>query len=94
MATIAIDWDDTFTADPDLWRIFVMAAKNRGHMVVIITARASDSKGEIAAEAKALGVEFMLTSGQPKIAHADANGLLVNIWIDDMPGLLFSDVVY
>lgn len=94
MISFGLDWDDTFTADPELWREFVKLARSRGHMVTIVTARLGEKSDEVRAEARALGIEALFTAGQPKIAAADNNGLLVNVWIDDMPGLLFKEVQY
>ena len=36
---IALDYDNTFTADPKLWRAFVFMARQSGHEVYIVTAR-------------------------------------------------------
>lgn len=92
MLSIALDWDGTFTEDPDLWRLFVSTAKQRGHAVYFVTAR--HPSGEVEDEARRLGIEAVFTGGRPKIASADAQGLLINVWIDDLPGLLFKDVTY
>lgn len=37
--TIGLDYDGTFTADPDLWRQFVSDCQRRGHSVICVTAR-------------------------------------------------------
>jgi len=92
--TFALDWDDTFTADPDLWTEFIKLAKSRGHTVVIVTARPESSMDNPRAFAKRMGIEAIATDGKPKIRACDDAGLLVNIWIDDLPGLLFSNVEY
>jgi 3-deoxy-D-manno-octulosonic-acid transferase len=92
--SFGLDWDGTFTEDPDLWRSFVCNAKARGHMVTIVTARHGEKSDEVKAEARSLGIDVIFTAGQPKIEAADKAGLLVNVWIDDMPGLLFKEVVY
>lgn len=36
---LGLDYDHTFTADPDLWRQFISDAQRRGHTVVCVTAR-------------------------------------------------------
>jgi hypothetical protein len=33
---IAIDFDDTFSADPELWRLFIDAAEAKGHRCYIV----------------------------------------------------------
>ena len=89
-----LDWDGTFTEDPELWRIFVTHAKLRGHDVTIITTRDANNIETIRNEAHRLGIEVLPCNGLPKIQVADEAGILVHVWIDDMPGLLFKHVEY
>lgn len=88
MTTIALDYDDTFTADPDLWRQFVSSAQARGHTVVCVTARRTPP--DFSREPRLpLGVAIVCTGGQPYKKHAAAKaGYAVDIWIDDMPELI------
>jgi len=37
------------------------------------------------------GIEVIPSNGGSKEAAADRHGLLVNIWIDDMPGIIPAD---
>lgn len=37
--TFSLDFDDTFTADPELWAVFVKVATFRGHRFYCVTAR-------------------------------------------------------
>ena len=37
--TIAIDFDKTFTADPELWLSFIRSASLRGHEIICATYR-------------------------------------------------------
>lgn len=41
---IALDYDETFTADPELWKPFVAHCKARLHEVKFVTAR-GDGRG-------------------------------------------------
>lgn len=80
---ISLDYDGTFTEDPELWSDFVMAAKNRGHDVICVTARneanhkVTDFPGTV-----------VYTNGAPKRSFAWDAGHLVDVWIDDMPDLI------
>ena len=87
MIYIAIDYDDTFTADPDLWRTFIVAAISRGHSVVCITARRKtlENQQEIAREMPD-EVDVHFSYDEPKAAYAKRNGVPVDVWIDDSPG--------
>ncbi len=92
MKFIGLDWDNTFTADPQLWRGFIKEAQKR-HRVFIVTARPPEHGEEIRKEMDPMGVEIIYCSGKPKIACADEAQVSIDIWIDDMPELLFAESV-
>lgn len=78
---IALDFDGTYTADPELWQGFVLAAKQDGHEVTLVTVRyptVGDGYPDSAAER--MGIPVVYTAGRQKRAAFDAD-----IWIDDMP---------
>ena len=87
MISIALDYDDTFTADPDLWRAFIADAVARGHSVVCITARRKtlENQQELAREMPE-GVRVHFSYDEPKADYAKRNGVPVDVWIDDHPG--------
>lgn len=37
--TISLDFDETFTADPEFWLGFIKSAQVRGHRIICVTAR-------------------------------------------------------
>lgn len=39
---IALDYDGTYTADPQLWDEFIRNAKARGHEVTMVTMRSAE----------------------------------------------------
>ncbi len=89
--TIAIDYDKTWTADPDLWNTFTKLAKSRGHQVIIATSRvAPDADGN--PEFKTLPVLFC--GKEFKEVFCREAGYEVDIWIDDMPGTIQQVVVF
>lgn len=85
--TIAIDYDGTWTADPALWRSFVASAEARGHRVIIVTGRhgwTDDmTRGGIPPS-----VPIHYTAGALKETALRQQGITVDIWIDDMPGMI------
>lgn len=81
MINFALDWDDTFTADPELFREFAKMATGRGHVVVIVTARFQNNISDIEAE----GYEVIATGGAKKRAFCASVDYHPQIWIDDMP---------
>lgn len=85
---IGLDFDDTFTRDPDLWRVFIKLCAERGHNVFITTARHVSDIDEVE---KALpGVEVVPSGGKPKKWACDQTGLNIDIWIDDMPHIIME----
>lgn len=88
---ISIDFDQTFTAAPGLWRSFIADAVSRGNRVCCITRR-EDTEENRAAVRDAFGDSFdglsalvLCGPGEQKRAAAQAAGLEVDIWIDDTP---------
>ena len=80
---IALDYDGTYTADPPLWNSFIQAATKSGHRVICITMRTPQESIQIPCD-------VYYTSRKAKIPFMRDLGIKVNIWIDDMPELLFQ----
>lgn len=90
---IALDWDGTVTEDEILWFSFMRQAVERGHDLKIVTARCEKDADKIRERLASLeiNIKVVATDGKPKIKEADAQlGRFFDIWIDDMPHLLFS----
>jgi hypothetical protein len=89
---IAVDWDGTFTEDPDLWRGFIKAAhaceNGRKFRCFFVTFR--NPCEEVQKEADALGIEALFTGGMPKMKFCEERSTDIHIWIDDMPELIFA----
>jgi hypothetical protein len=86
---IAIDFDDTLTADSKLWGDFIRSAKTLGHRVICVTARrdTDDNNESVRDWMISHGIELPVyfTSLESKVEHAKKIGLKVDIWIDDDP---------
>ena len=86
--TIGLDYDHTFTADPELWRQFIGDAQRRGHLVVCVTRRREPP--DFSREPRLPGsvpIVYAGPDGFKRDAAARA-GLHINIWIDDMPSVI------
>jgi hypothetical protein len=81
--TIGLDFDDTFTADPELWTQFVALARSRGHKVVCVSCRTDNDENR--AEVDVPGALTYLTSLSPKAWYMNRHGIDVDVWIDDHP---------
>ena len=92
MLTFAIDYDDTFSADPELWREFVKIATGRrfGHRGVLVTNRTEDMGNDVRAEVGDL-MPIVFAGVFSKRSMAGLAGYSVDIWIDDSPELIDMD---
>lgn len=84
--TVAIDFDDTFTADCETWREVILLMQRSGHRVICVSARRNDlSHRQELTQALPDGVVVLLSYDTPKRLFAKSQGFDVDIWIDDMP---------
>lgn len=94
--TFAIDFDDTFTADPALFTAFITFAKARGHRCVCVTARAdrvmyTDPSRHCGDEVRAALnglMPIVFSGGDPKEVAAAMAGYAIDVWIDDNPAAI------
>ncbi len=85
---IALDYDNTFTADSELWTFFIEKARERGHTISLVTFRCEPDEGhhdpyrnaDIKKHAAEIDIDIVFTHGFQKEHHFDAD-----VWIDDSP---------
>jgi hypothetical protein len=86
---IAIDFDDTLTADSQLWLKFIESANALGHRCICITARRQTEENIETIDdwmiMHGVSLPVYFTGLASKVEHAKKIGLKVNIWIDDDP---------
>ena len=103
--TIALDYDNTYTRDPDLWDRFITDCGRNGHLVICVTNRPwapnttktervpcvimKDEEGTLSFEP----IPIICAGDQFKLDAARAAGYSVAIWIDDMPGTISQSVL-
>lgn len=81
---IALDFDETITADPVLWEGFIALAKSRGHSVTIVTLRPEkQDNSDIIKFATKHNINVVFTAGKQK-----EDTFKADIWIDDIPALI------
>jgi hypothetical protein len=80
---IALDFDNTFTADPEFWVQFVGAARSRGHSVTIVTSRHHTCPVTLG------GIDIVYCAFTAKRKHFQAD-----VWIDDSPKHIEHDHVF
>jgi HK97 family phage portal protein len=87
--TISIDFDRTFSADPQLWGEFARKSVAEGNTVVMISRRpeedrqvVTDTLGEYA---DAFSQVLLVGGDTLKAEAAQAAGIDVDVWVDDSP---------
>lgn len=89
---IAIDFDDTFTADEHLWAAFIHSALKKSHTVYCVTSRrdSDNSLKEIKNRFSVHRIEIQVVfcNLKSKLQTMEDRGIKVNIWIDDAPHAL------
>lgn len=89
---IALDYDGTFSADPEMWLRFIADAKSNGHDIRCVTMRYDierDSMDKRLLEA----IPVIFTCRKSKKKAARMQGFDPDIWIDDTPEWIFEDSI-
>jgi hypothetical protein len=88
---LALDYDDTYTRDPEFWDAVIELAKQRGHSVICATMRYLHEGADV--EAALLGkVENIIYTGRKAKHNAvHAAGYMPSVWIDDSPHWIHMD---
>lgn len=81
---IALDYDDTYTRDPDGWDQVVAFLRSRGHTFVCVTGRSETAYPR----GRAPDMPFVFAPDQMKSGAAHRAGYNVDVWIDDNPGTI------
>lgn len=93
---IAIDFDDTYTRDPELWDEFCRSCIRRGHKVYCVTARAEGKMMDIVKESigKVIGEKNCIgTNLQPKRNFLLENyKIYIDVWCDDTPDAIVDNI--
>jgi len=92
---IAIDFDDTYTLDPEMWDKILVLMCRSGHEVFCITARPDDHMekvrqtiGKIVGIDNCIGTQ-LLAKRQYVKDHYD---LTFDVWIDDTPDAIVANI--
>ncbi len=86
---IALDYDQTYTADPTFWNNVIDMAKQKGHEIRIVTHRHHKHDKIEGLD----GLEKIYTDGVAKKWFCEHRGDLwtPDIWIDDKPKGIFEN---
>lgn len=83
---VAIDYDGTFTSDPQCWTAVIHCLRAAVHRVICVSAR-TEADGSRAELRRALpaGIDILLSEFGQKRQFAKSQGWPVDIWIEDHP---------
>lgn len=88
---ISLDFDDTYTRDPDAWNRVIAIMRGQGHKVYCITMR-NEAEGEPVRKALEGRVdEIYYTNRFAKQKFMFERGINIHVWIDDSPGWILKD---
>lgn len=92
MHTIGLDYDDTFTTDPDAWFGAMSLLKRKGFRIVGTTFRYAEEPIEDQRYHR-LCDRVIYCARRSKQETAKLEGEEVDIWIDDMPQFVVSGLM-
>ncbi len=81
---ISIDYDSTYSADPETFNQMIDLFQKAGHSVICVTSRSPDQGGPVLNSIGKL-IPVIFANGEFKKAAARKRGYDVNVWVDDMP---------
>jgi hypothetical protein len=86
---IALDFDDTYTRDPELWDQFIFTARARSHDIRVVTFR---KKNMTDPALDNIGIPVIYTGFNQKREFTDDMGWNVDVWIDDSPEFIVGHI--
>lgn len=89
---LILDYDDTFTRDPEFWLGFIDSVLERGHAIICCTLRTEEEAKRI--DKKLLRRLTVVATGRQakhKFLSAAGYDMLHAVWIDDMPHFIHLD---
>lgn len=87
---IALDYDKTYTRDPDMWNMFIEDAIKRNHEVICVTMR-YPSEGDDVEKTIGRYCTIIYTERRAKEQCLLKLNIYPDIWIDDSPFWIYKD---
>lgn len=86
---LALDFDDTYTKDPEMWDEFIKMAEKRGHEVICVTMRYPYEIEWV--KDRFPKIKVISTHRKAKLWYLLTEGIIVDVWIDDSPNWIYQD---
>ena len=90
---IALDYDETYTCDPEFWDMVISAANYRGHSVICATMRHEHEGAEVVAALGRKVKKIIFTGRKAKYKCVTDAGYYPSVWIDDQPLFITTDAL-
>lgn len=88
---IVLDYDETYTIDPEFWDLVIFAAKHKDHSVICATMRYEHEGEEVISSLGNKVEKIIFTGRKAKYDFVHNEGYYPSVWIDDSPHWLFQD---
>ena len=87
---IGLDFDDTYTSDPEAWNEFIYNFTSRGHTIYCTTFRFPEQSQQVYDSiGKVIGNDnCYFTAYTAKRQYMQSKGIMIDVWIDDQPILI------
>lgn len=92
---IAIDYDNTFSADPEGWTEVIKLMQVRGHKFVCVTGRSNESSMMTEPVIRAINglIPIVFAGALWKKEAAEKAGWKIDVWIDDCPWMIGKQIL-
>lgn len=89
---VSLDYDGTYTRDPQVWDQIIEVLRLQGHEVYVVTMRYEATQGQEVYEALSGKVDkIIFTERKAKKTFLRNLGILIDVWIDDIPYFILAD---
>lgn len=88
---ISLDYDDTFTKDPQAWTDAMRILKRAGHTVIGVTMRYPGEASGMDVRYDDICETIYFTGRAAKDAFLCVKGVHVDVWIDDNPKWILTN---
>lgn len=87
---ISLDFDDTYTRDPEAWNRVVAILRGAGHKVYCVTMRTPEEGALVRQHLEGRVDEIYYTSRFGKQKYMFDRGIDIHVWIDDSPNWILN----
>lgn len=92
---VSLDYDMTYTEDPECWKKIIRSFQAYGHKVYCVTMRSKELDYHKDFDIlELMGVKAVFCDGRSKRKTTEDLGIKIDVWIDDTPEGIPNDSHY